>query len=126
MGVCNRVISIFLAAMTVVAAFGEPVAPSGQSRKNKARTEKQAVKNTKKRQNRKTGTKAVKKAPESKAELQRRQQATQAEIAETRRKIQENDRQVSRNLAELGKLQGDIETAKKQVAAMMFYMFLPV
>ena len=117
MGVCNRVISIFLAAMTVVAAFGEPVAPSGQSRKNKARTEKQAVKNTKKRQNRKTGTKAVKKAPESKAELQRRQQATQAEIAETRRKIQENERQVSRNLAELGKLQGDIETAKKQVAA---------
>lgn len=117
MGVCNRVISIFLAAMTVVAAFGEPVAPSGQSRKNKARTEKQAVKNTKKRQNRKTGTKTVKKAPESKAELQRRQQATQAEIAETRRKIQENDRQVSRNLAELGKLQGDIETAKKQVAA---------
>ena len=117
MGVCNRVISIFLAAMTVVAAFGEPMAPSGQSRKNKARTEKQAVKNTKKRQNRKTGTKAVKKAPESKAELQRRQQATQAEIAETRRKIQENDRQVSRNLAELGKLQGDIETAKKQVAA---------
>lgn len=103
--------------MTVVAAFGEPVALSGQSRKNKARTEKQAVKNTKKRHNRKTGTKAVKKAPESKAELQRRQQATQAEIAETRRKIQENDRQVSRNLAELGKLQGDIETAKKQVAA---------
>lgn len=117
MGVCNRAITILLAAMTVVAAFGEPVAPSGQSRKNKARTEKQAVKNTKKRQNRKTGTKAVKKAPESKAELQRRQQAAQAEIAETRRKIQENDRQVSRNLAELGKLQGDIETAKKQVAA---------
>lgn len=117
MGVCNRAISILLAAMTVVAAFGEPVAPSGQSRKNKARTEKQAVKNTKKRQNRKTGTKTVKKAPESKAELQRRQQAAQAEIAETRRKIQENDRQVSRNLAELGKLQGDIETAKKQVAA---------
>ncbi len=102
--------------MTVVAAFGEPVAPSGQSRKNKARTEKQTAKNTKKRQTRKTGTKAVKKAPESKAELQRRQQAAQAEIAETRRKIQENDRQVSRNLAELGKLQGDIETAKKQVA----------
>lgn len=117
MGVCNRAISILLAAMTVVAAFGEPVAPSGQSRKNKARTEKQAVKNTKKRQNRKTGTKTVKKAPESKAELQRRQQAAQAEIAETRRKIQENERQVSRNLAELGKLQGDIETAKKQVAA---------
>lgn len=117
MGVCNRAITILLAAMTVVAAFGEPVAPSGQSRKNKARTEKQAVKNTKKRQNRKTGTKTVKKAPESKAELQRRQQATQAEIAETRRKIQENERQVSRNLAELGKLQGDIETAKKQVAA---------
>lgn len=117
MGVCNRVISIFLAAMTVVAAFGEPVAPSGQSRKNKARTEKQTAKNTKKRQSRKTGTKAVKKVPESKAELQRRQQAAQAEIAETRRKIQENDRQVSRNLAELGKLQGDIETAKKQVAA---------
>lgn len=117
MGVCNRVISIFLAAMTVVAAFGEPVGPSGQSRKNKARTEKQTAKNTKKRQTRKTGTKAVKKAPESKAELQRRQQAAQAEIAETRRKIQENDRQVSRNLAELGKLQGDIETAKKQVAA---------
>lgn len=117
MGVCNRVISIILAAMTVVAAFGEPVAPSGQSRKNKARTEKQTAKNTKKRQNRKTGTKAVKKAPESKAELQRRQQAAQAEIAETRRKIQENERQVSRNLAELGKLQGDIETAKKQVAA---------
>ncbi len=117
MGVCNRAISILLAAMTVVAAFGEPVAQSGQSRKNKARTEKQTVKNTKKRQNRKTGTKAVKKAPESKAELQRRQQAAQAEIAETRRKIQENDRQVSRNLAELGKLQGDIETAKRQVAA---------
>lgn len=117
MGVCNRVISIFLAAMTVVAAFGEPVAPSGQSRKNKARTEKQTAKNTKKRQSHKTGTKAVKKAPESKAELQRRQQAAQAEIAETRRKIQENERQVSRNLAELGKLQGDIETAKKQVAA---------
>ena len=116
MGVCNRVISIILAAMTVVAAFGEPVAPSGQSRKNKARTEKQTAKNTKKRQTRKTGTKAVKKTPESKAELQRRQQAAQAEIAETRRKIQENDRQVSRNLAELGKLQGDIETAKKQVA----------
>lgn len=116
MGVCNRVISIILAAMTVVAAFGEPVAPSGQSRKNKARTEKQTAKNTKKRQTRKTGTKTVKKAPESKAELQRRQQAAQAEIAETRRKIQENDRQVSRNLAELGKLQGDIETAKKQVA----------
>lgn len=116
MGVCNRVISIILAAMTVVAAFGEPVAPSGQSRKNKARTEKQTAKNTKKRQTRKRGTKAVKKAPESKAELQRRQQAAQAEIAETRRKIQENDRQVSRNLAELGKLQGDIETAKKQVA----------
>lgn len=117
MGVCNRLISIILAAMTVVAAFGEPVAPSGQSRKNKAKTEKQTAKNTKKRQTRKTGTKAVKKAPESKAELQRRQQAAQAEIAETRRKIQENDRQVSRNLAELGKLQGDIETAKKQVAA---------
>lgn len=117
MGVCNRVISIILAAMTVVAAFGEPVAPSGQSRKNKARTEKQTAKNTKKRQTRKTGTKAVKKAPESKAELQRRQQAAQAEIAETRRKIQENDRQVSRNLAELGKLQGDIEAAKRQVAA---------
>lgn len=117
MGVCNRVISIILAAMTVVAAFGEPVAPSGQSRKNKARTEKQTAKNTKKRQTRKTGTKTVKKAPESKAELQRRQLAAQAEIAETRRKIQENDRQVSRNLAELGKLQGDIETAKKQVAA---------
>ncbi len=117
MGVCNRAISILLAAMTVVAAFGEPVAQSGQSRKNKARTEKQAVKNTKKRQVRKTGTKTVKKAPESKAELQRRQQAAQAEIAETRRKIQENERQVSRNLAELGKLQGDIETAKKQVAA---------
>lgn len=117
MGVCNRAISILLAAMTVVAAFGEPVAQSGQSRKNKARTEKQTAKNTKKRQTRKTGTKAVKKAPESKAELQRRQQAAQAEIAETRRKIQENDRQVSRNLAELGKLQGDIETAKKQVAA---------
>lgn len=117
MGVCNRAITILLAAMTVVAAFGESVAPSGQSRKNKARTEKQAVKNTKKRQNRKTGTKTVKKAPESKAELQRRQQAAQAEIAETRRKIQENERQVSRNLAELGKLQGDIETAKKQVAA---------
>lgn len=117
MGVCNRAISILLAAMTVVAAFGEPVAQSGQSRKNKARTEKQTVKNTKKRQTRKTGTKAVKKAPESKAELQRRQQAAQAEIAETRRKIKENDRQVSRNLAELGKLQGDIETAKKQVAA---------
>lgn len=117
MGVCNRAISILLAAMTVVAAFGEPVAQSGQSRKNKARTEKQTVKNTKKRQVRKTGTKAVKKTPESKAELQRRQQAAQAEIAETRRKIQENDRQVSRNLAELGKLQGDIETAKKQVAA---------
>lgn len=117
MGVCNRAITILLAAMTVVAAFGEPVAPSGQSRKNKARTEKQTVKNTKKRQVRKTGTKAVKKAPESKAELQRRQQAAQAEIAETRRKIQENERQVSRNLAELGKLQGDIETAKKQVAA---------
>lgn len=117
MGVCNRAISILLAAMTVVAAFGEPVAQSGQSRKNKARTEKQTVKNTKKRQNRKTGTKAVKKAPESKAELQRRQQAAQAEIAETRRKIQENDRQVRHNLAELGKLQGDIETAKKQVAA---------
>lgn len=117
MGVCNRAISILLAAMTVVAAFGEPVAQSGQSRKNKARTEKQTVKNTKKRQNRKTGTKAVKKAPESKAELQRRQQAAQAEIAETRRKIKENDRQVSRNLAELGKLQGDIETAKRQVAA---------
>lgn len=116
MGVCNRAITILLAAMTVVAAYGEPVAPSGQSRKNKARTEKQAVKNTKKRQNRKTGTKTVKKAPESKAELQRRQQAAQAEIAETRRKIQENERQVSRNLAELGKLQGDIETAKKQVA----------
>lgn len=103
--------------MTVVAAFGEPVAPSGQSRKNKARTEKQTAKNTKKRQTRKTGTKAVKKTPESKAELQRRQQAAQAEIAETRRKIQENDRQVRHNLAELGKLQGDIETAKKQVAA---------
>ena len=103
--------------MTVVAAFGEPVAPSGQSRKNKARTEKQSAKNTKKRQTRKTGTKAVKKAPESKAELQRRQQAAQAEIAETRRKIQENDRQVRQNLAELGKLQGDIETTKKQVAA---------
>lgn len=103
--------------MTVVAAFGEPVAPSGQSRKNKAWTEKQTAKNTKKRQTRKTGTKAVKKTPESKAELQRRQQAAQAEIAETRRKIQENDRQVSRNLAELGKLQGDIETAKRQVAA---------
>lgn len=117
MGVCNRAISILLAAMTVVAAFGEPVAQSGQSRKNKARTEKQTVKNTKKRQTRKTGTKAVKKAPESKAELQRRQQAAQAEIAETRRKIKENDRQVSRNLAELGKLQGDIETAKRQVAA---------
>lgn len=117
MGVCNRVISIILAAMTVVAAFGEPVAPSGQSRKNKARTEKQTAKNTKKRQTRKTGTKTVKKAPESKAELQRRQQAAQAEIAETRRKIQENDRQVRHNLAELGKLQGDIETAKKQVAA---------
>lgn len=117
MGVCNRAITILLAAMTVVAAFGEPVAPSGQSRKNKARTETQAVKNTKKRQNRKTGTKTVKKAPESKAELQRWQQAAQAEIAETRRKIQENERQVSRNLAELGKLQGDIETAKKQVAA---------
>lgn len=117
MGVCNRAISILLAAMTVVAAFGEPVAQSGQSRKNKARTEKQTVKNTKKRQNRKTGTKAVKKAPESKAELQRRQQAAQAEIAETRRKIKENDRQVSRNLAELGKLQGDIEAAKRQVAA---------
>lgn len=117
MGVCNRAITILLAAMTVVAAFGEPVAPSGQSRKNKSRTEKQAVKNTKKRQNRKTGTKTVKKAPESKAELQRRQQAAQAEIAETRRKIQENERQVSRNLAELGKLQGDIEIAKKQVAA---------
>lgn len=117
MGVCNRVISILLAAMTVVAAFGEPVAQSGQSRKNKARTEKQTAKNTKKRQTRKTGTKTVKKAPESKAELQRRQQAAQAEIAETRRKIQENDRQVRHNLAELGKLQGDIETAKKQVAA---------
>lgn len=117
MGVCNRAISILLAAMTVVAAFGEPVAQSGQSRKNKARTEKQTVKNTKKRQNRKTGTKAVKKAPESKAELQRRQQAAQAEIAETRRKIQENDRQVRHNLAELGKLQGDIEAAKRQVAA---------
>lgn len=117
MGVCNRAISILLAAMTVVAAFGEPVAQSGQSRKNKARTEKQTVKNTKKRQNRKTGTKAVKKAPESKAELQRRQQAAQAEIAETRRKIKENDRQVRHNLAELGKLQGDIETAKKQLAA---------
>ncbi len=117
MGVCNRAISILLAAMTVVAAFGEPVAQSGQSRKNKARTEKQTVKNTKKRQTRKTGTKAVKKAPESKAELQRRQQAAQAEIAETRRKIKENDRQVRHNLAELGKLQGDIETAKKQVAA---------
>lgn len=117
MGVCNRAISILLAAMTVVAAFGEPVAQSGQSRKNKARIEKQTVKNTKKRQTRKTGTKAVKKAPESKAELQRRQQAAQAEIAETRRKIKENDRQVSRNLAELGKLQGDIETAKRQVAA---------
>lgn len=103
--------------MTVVAAFGEPVAPSGQSRKNKARTEKQTAKNTKKRQSHKTGTKAVKKAPESKAELQRRQQAAQAEIAETRRKIQENDRQVRQNLAELGKLQGDIETTKKQVAA---------
>ena len=117
MGVCNRAISILLAAMTVVAAFGEPVAQSGQSRKNKARTEKQTVKNTKKRQTRKTGTKAVKKAPESKAELQRRQQAAQAEIAETRRKIQENDRQVRHNLAELGKLQGDIEAAKRQVAA---------
>lgn len=117
MGVCNRLISIILAAMTVVAAFGEPVAPSGQSRKNKARTEKQTAKNTKKRQTRKTRTKAVKKAPESKAELQRRQQAAQAEIAETRRKIQENDRQVRQNLAELGKLQGDIETTKKQVAA---------
>lgn len=134
MGVCNRAISILLAAMTVVAAFGEPVAQSGQSRKNTVKTGQQTTKkknikatkatkasnaaaNTKKRQGAKSGTKTSRKAPESKAELQRRQQAAQAEIAETRRKIQENDRQVSRNLAELGKLQGDIETAKKQVAA---------
>ena len=120
--------------MTVVAAFGEPVAQSGQSRKNTVKTGQQTTKkknikatkatkasnaaaNTKKRQGAKSGTKTSRKAPESKAELQRRQQAAQAEIAETRRKIQENDRQVSRNLAELGKLQGDIETAKKQVAA---------
>lgn len=131
MGVCNRAISILLTAMTVVAAFGEPVAQSGQSRKNTVKTGQQTTKkknikatkasntaaNTKKRQGAKSGTKTSRKAPESKAELQRRQQAAQAEIAETRRKIQENDRQVSRNLAELGKLQGDIETAKKQVAA---------
>lgn len=126
MGVCNRVISIILAVTTVGTVFGVSEVSARQSSKASVKTERQTTKNkntktqkstTKKRQVRKSGTQSGKKAPESKAELQRRQQAAQAEIAETHRKIQENDRQVRQNLAELGKLQGDIETTKKQVAA---------
>lgn len=55
--------------------------------------------------------------PESKRDLERRQRETQAEIAATREKIKENDREVSRNLKELGKLQEDITAGKQDLAS---------
>lgn len=52
---------------------------------------------------------------ESRADLQKQQATAQKEIADTRAKIKENDREVSRNLAELGKLEGDIAATKAKV-----------
>lgn len=98
----NRII-ISLIVMGLLAAdvAGEPRKTRSKSR-SKARTEQ---------------TRSKKPArPESRSELQRQQQTTQQEIKETRQKIKENDRAVSRNLAELGKLEGDINATRSKVA----------
>lgn len=52
----------------------------------------------------------------SKTELQRKEADARKEIAATKAKIKENDREVRRNLNELGKLEGDIDATKAQVA----------
>lgn len=52
---------------------------------------------------------------ESKADLQRQQKAAQQEITETKRKIVQNDKAVSKNLAELNRIQGDIAVSRQQV-----------
>ena len=60
--------------------------------------------------------KGTRKAPESRSELQRQQKEAQKEIAATRQKIQQNEKEVSRNVKELGVLEGDIATTKNEVA----------
>lgn len=54
-------------------------------------------------------------ATESRADLQRQQKATLQEISDTKKKIKENDREVSRNLADLNRLQGDITATREKV-----------
>lgn len=108
----NRIIRILTIMLVVVlASTGVVAQQKGRSRKqgNKARTE-QTSKTGKKNKSRSTRQK-----PLNKAELQRQQKATQQEIAETKRKLQENERQVSLHLAELSRLQGDIEVSKGKV-----------
>lgn len=111
-------------------AYGSPIASSqtkksstggkkqgGISKGNKKKTTNKGKTNNKGK-NSKAGNKVKhSNKKESKAELQRRQQQTQAEIVATREKIRENERAVSKNLAELGKLEGQIQTSKGEIAA---------
>lgn len=62
----------------------------------------------------KSGAKTQKK--ETSADVKKKQAAVQKEITLTKEQIRANDLQVKKNLAALGKLEGDIDAGKKRVA----------
>lgn len=88
--------------------------------KNSRNTKESAKKGAKRQKSApaKKGKKgSVKAGNESRSELERRQKATQEEIAATRKRIQENEKEVSRNVKELGRLQSEITVIKGEVDA---------
>lgn len=109
----KRILTILLVAVITVAGADAQRSRSKSKSKSKAGTT-QTV--SKKKSGKKSSVNKTSKKPQTKAELQRQQQATQQEIAETKRKIAENERQVSHNLAELTKLQQDIKVSQGKVS----------
>lgn len=130
--------SLLIAAVAVSAVYPDAtvaMATEQQQTSRKKNTKKSTKKDTKKStsdkgkgsQSKKQGaSRTTKKGSrrkggggggETSADVRRREQATQKEIAETRRQIQANDKSISQGMAELGRLQGDIGESKKKVKA---------
>lgn len=114
------------AVLACSTAQGEPQqrsskAKTQQTTRSKARsTSKSKGKQTSKSKTKQSGTKKAKqnaKAPAGREELQRRHQEAQKDIAKTREQIKANDREISKNLTSLGKLQNDIDRTKTELAS---------
>lgn len=90
------------------------------SKNNSKSSGKSTNKNSSQKSSNKTASsgkgKSKPKSKETSADVRKKQEEAQKEITLTRQQIKENDVAVKKNLAELGKLEGDIAEGKKNVA----------